>query len=361
MRYDVVVATRNRAASLAACLSLLESQTELPVRVIVVDSSDDHDASERVVLSGRDPSVDWVFIRSATRSAPYQRNLGIAHAESEVVLVPDDDSMLFPGTAAEIMALYRADTAGQVAAVSAAYSDRSPLAGAPQQIRWSERRKQQVEPLRDAIEAALVPKPFETYPRELWRSRAVPSWVDGERFSLVPSVGGYRLSMRTAVAKAHPFDETMGYGIGYALHEDLELSMRLQRLGYLLAGAEQAPVFHDVHPGRRAGGFDYGFFWIANYIYACRANMPESSLSWSRHLPTFLRYKIGLYAARALVRPDSYNREVVRGARCAWRARSTLAGSAVDDLPEAYRRLCDATMNRATQGTSTEEATREAG
>jgi glycosyltransferase involved in cell wall biosynthesis len=355
MRYDVVVATRNRADSLAACLSLIERQTELPVRVVVVDSSDDHDASERV-LSGREPSVEWVFIRSATRSAPYQRNLGIAHAESDVVLVPDDDSMLFPGTAAEIMALYRADTAGQVAAVSAAYSDRSPLSGTPQQIRWSERRKQQVEPLRDAVERAVVPKPFETYPRQLWRSRTVPEWIDGERFSLVPSVGGYRLSLRTAVAQEHPFDETMGYGIGYALHEDMELSMRLQRLGYLLAAAERAPVFHDVHPGRRAGGFDYGFFWIANYIYACRANMPEGSLSWSRHLPAFLRYKIGLYAARAAVHPDSYNREVVRGARCAWQARSALMDAAVDDLPAAYRGLCDATVRKQAEDTRTGDA-----
>lgn len=340
MRYDVVIATRNRPESLRTCLELVEQQTEPPVRVIVVDSSDDHDAVEGIAISGRDKSIEWRFVRSATRSAPYQRNLGVAHVESEVVFVPDDDSMLFPGTAAEVMSAYRADTLGQVAAVGAAFSDRSPMIDRKPQIRRSQAFKQRLEPARDACEGFLCPKPFESYPRSLWARRSIPDWVDGGRYSLVSSIGGYRLSLRAEVAREHPFDETMGYRIGYALHEDMELSMRLQRLGYLLVGAEQAPVFHDVHPGRRAGGFDYGFCWVANYIYACRMNMPASSAAWSRHMPRFLRYKIGLYAARATARPDDYNREIVRGARSAWQARAGLTEVDVDDLPAAYRRLC---------------------
>lgn len=341
MRYDVVIATLNRPESLKSCLSLLEKQTEIPRRVIIVDASDDHQAVHDEVMRARDQSIEWMFIESDVRSSPRQRNLGLAYVDSDIVLLPDDDSMLYPNAAEEMLAAYRLDVRHEVGGVSGVAADRPPTGRQNTQIARSRQLKERVQPLRNRLEDIFVTKPFNSYPRELWSSRELPGWVDGQRFVPVETIGGYLLSLRAEVVKRHPFDEVMGYGIGYALHEDMELSLRLQRSGYLLVAARQAPIFHDVHPSKRAGGFNYGFCWIANYLYACRRDLPEESPAWREHLPRFLAYKLALYRARAQVRRDEYSREVWQGAQAAWQERHELMSADGPELPQIYRDLCD--------------------
>jgi GT2 family glycosyltransferase len=340
MRYDVVVATLNRATSLENCLSMIEKQSECPARVIIVDAGNDHDQLRMNILAHRDTAIEWIFLRSDVKSSSYQRNLGLREVKNEVVLMPDDDSMLHPAAAAEMMAGYRADTGGFVAGVSGIGVRISPLADRSSQLQTTRAFKDGVQPLRNRLESLLVPEPFKTFPQSLWRHRSIPSWVDGRRFRLVESIGGYRLSLRSDLAKEHQFDETLGRGIGYALHEDMELSIRLQKLGYLLIAAQNAPVFHDVHPGRRAHGFNYGFCWIMNYVYACRKNIPEESRSWSHDLTRFLGYKVALYRTRAIVNRNPYYREALEGARAAFAARHVLLDTEISQLPTAYEELC---------------------
>lgn len=346
MRYDVVIATLNRPESLSACLSLIEAQTEKPQRVIIVDASDDHAGVKAQVMRQRDPAIEWLFLQSDARSSPRQRNLGLDQVTSEVVLFPDDDSMLYPTAAAAMLAAYRLDDSGQVAGVSGVAASTPPATHSAQQITRWRAVKERIQPVRNRIEDVLVTKPFNSYPRELWTSRDVPPWVDGRRFVLVETIGGYLLSLRTAAVREHRFDEVMGYGIGYALHEDMELSLRLQSAGYLLVAAHEAPIFHDVHPAKRAGGYNYGFCWIANYIYACRRAIPEDSKAWRVDLSRFLRYKLALYRARAVVRRDDYSREVWLGARAAWQARASLMASPLGEVGQNYRQLCDLHIRR---------------
>ena len=340
MRYDVVIATLNRAKSLENCLSMIEKQSEQPVRVIVVDASDDHPQLRANILAHRDAAIEWIFLRSDVKSSAYQRNLGLREVKNEVVLIPDDDSMLHPQAAAEMMAGYRADRVGLVAGIGGIRVGISPLAGGTNEVQRTRAFKDGVQPFRNRLESLLAPEPFKTFPQSLWRHRSIPSWVDGRRFRLVESIGGYRLSLRSDLAKEHQFDETLGLGIGYSLHEDMEFSIRLQKLGYLLVGAHNAQIFHDVHPGKRANGFNYGFCWIMNYVYACRKNLPGESRSWSHDLTRFLEYKVALYRARAIVNRDPYSREVSEGARAAFAARHVLIDTEISGLFDAYNELC---------------------
>ena len=346
MQYDVVIATLNRAKSLENCISTIEIQSERPARVIIVDAGDDHEQLRTRILTHRDAAIEWVFLHSTIKNLPYQRNLGLREVKSEVVLMPDDDSMLHSAAASEMMAGYRSDSDGIVAGVSGIQVGMSPLADRPIQVPRTRAFKDRVQPLRNSLEARLAPKPFDTFPQELWKHRSIPSWIDGRRFRLVETIGGFRLSLRSDLAKDHQFDETLGLGIGYALHEDMEFSIRLQRLGYLLIGAQNAPIFHDVHPSKRAGGFNYGFCWIMNYIYACRKNLPKESRSWSRDLTKFLEYKVALYRARAIVRRDPYSQEALEGARAALAVRHVLMDTEVSQLPAAYKELCSTYIRR---------------
>jgi GT2 family glycosyltransferase len=346
MRYDAVVCTLNRPESLKACLSLIEAQTEKPARVIIVDASDDHQKVKAEVMQSRDPAIQWAFLQSDTKSLPYQRNLGLERVDSPVVLLPDDDSMLHPHAAAEMLAGYRLDDRCEVGGVSGVASGSAPRQHATRQMAQSRALKDRIQPLRNKLEDRFVPKPFSSYPRELWGKRSIPSWLDGQRFAPVETIGGYLLSLRSEVIKEHRFDEALGYGIGYALHEDMEMSLRLQKLGYLLIAAQRASIFHDVHPSKRAGGFNYGFCWIANYLYTCRRNMPETSIAWREHLSNFLRYKLALYRARALVKRDDYSREVSLGAQAAWGVKGRLISADPQSLPQVYMELCDAYIKR---------------
>lgn len=339
MRYDVVIPTLNRPDTLRQCLALIEAQSVLPARVIIIDASDDHDNVKSKVLAGRSQEIEYVFLRSPRKNAAFQRNYGLPHVVSDIALFPDDDAMLFPGTAAEILSAYQLDTKGQVAGVSGIAAVRHPLAGA-EQLERSRALKDRIEPVRNQLENRFMPKPFNSYPQSLWKQRDIPSWIDDDRYALIEMTGGLG-SLRAELVKAQGFDDTLGYGIGYALHEDQELSMRLQTAGFVLVGARRAPIFHDAHPSKRAGGFNYGFCWFANYLYACRKNMPVDHPSYARHLSRFLQYKLFLYRARAIATQDQYNRDVLEGARKAWERRADLLTAERSDLAEAYKRLCD--------------------
>lgn len=339
--YDVVIATMNRPISLSNCLAHIESQTEPPHQVIVVDASDNPEHGRAVVCGDRRSDIKWRHVTAEERNLPRQRNQGLELVRSEVVLLPDDDSMLYPETAANMMAVYREDKDRMVAGVSGIAAGDPPSAAYSATKTNSRSMKDKLDPVRNKLEERFVRKPFVSYPKSLWKEREAPDWVDGTTFALVPSIGGYLLSLRSAIAKEHQFDTTLGYGMGYALHEDMELSLRLQQLGYLLVAAQNGWIFHDVHPSRRAAGFSYGFCWIANYIYACRRNIPRESQAWRSDLPQFMRYKLALYRARAMLRRDAFSKDIYAGARRAWDARQVLMTANDHELAQRYRELCD--------------------
>lgn len=85
----VVIPTRNRAESLRRCLQSLAAQRLLPGEVIVVDSSD--------VLPQTEERYPFAFRRKpGEASVCVQRNLGVQEAQTDLVLLLDDDIELVP-------------------------------------------------------------------------------------------------------------------------------------------------------------------------------------------------------------------------------------------------------------------------
>ena len=144
------------------------------------------------------------------------------------------------------------------------------------------------------------------------------------------------MSFRTDALRQVGFDETLGYGVGYAYHEDFDVSLRLERLGYALVSAEGAKVCHYSFPGTRGNGYNYGFCVIANCAYVCRKTISRDIQIYP-FLERYLKYKLSLYASRFY---SSHGREVFRGAFDAWRNRSRLLDADEAGLSEAYKALC---------------------
>lgn len=87
---SVIIVTRNRPQMVHDCLEHLRRQTRQPDEIIVVDSSTGEDT--QAVLDDY-PAVVRLRIPDGRNNMPQARNLGIAHAQGEIIAFLDDDSM----------------------------------------------------------------------------------------------------------------------------------------------------------------------------------------------------------------------------------------------------------------------------
>jgi GT2 family glycosyltransferase len=291
--FDVVIATRNRPEALALSIPLILGQSRRPQRLVVVDSSDDHApvaaaVAEAVAAARADGGADggagggWdgaVIVEHSGSGSAYQRNLGLAHVEAEVVIFPDDDSLFHPGTSEAIMRAYELDTEGRIAGVCAADALEPPpgvLPAARYDMTPGQKRGARIMGLRNRVErrfAALNPT---LYLGEVLMARAAPlDWFAAENCVLVESMTGYRMSFRTEVIRAAPFDETLK---DYALHEDLDASFAAMRLGSLV-GARNARVYHHRFPSARGDAYTLGLTVVMNRAYVALKHVHDAGLA----------------------------------------------------------------------------------
>ncbi len=338
--YAIVVATRNRLDMLRASLPLFVAQTHPATRIVVVDRSDDHNAVRALCDQiAESSSVPFNVLHGEAANLPSQRNQGLALVREPVTVFPDDDSLWFSDTAEQLLRVYDEDVDLRYGAVSAVdvYSAPGEVAVdvPPPRRRLTERAA--IMAARNRVEAALVPQPFEVYGRD--RTAQLVAHAETERLShpLVGTIGGYRMSFRTEVAQRLRFDEVLGSRVGYGTHEDKDMALRVLRDGSLIAVAEGARVFHNVHPGKRAGGFAYGFYHVLNYLYVCRKIFPDRSRA-DAVTRRYLRYKVALYSLR---RADAYDREVYRGAKAALSEYDALWSARPEELAFRYAQVSE--------------------
>ncbi|GMG84355.1 hypothetical protein LNKW23_35700 [Paralimibaculum aggregatum] len=323
--YDAVMATRNRPEAVALSLPLLRGQTVPPKRVVIVDASDDP-APVAALVAGANagPGPEVMLLRAAASSSA-QRNRGLEALEAaggaaEVVLFPDDDSLLYPDAMAEILAVYARDPG--IAAVCAAEARVPPpgvdlgaayVAPPPGRLRRTAQRLRQ-----RVTEAAAGANPFLAIGRRLGGQHPPPGWL-GERGTVaVPYMTGFRMSFRRAAlarggAVPDGFDETL---TRYAWFEDIEASFAAMAHGPVL-GAERALIYHHRFPGRRGDGFPVGLWSVLNRAYVAMRHVRANPALFPR--PGREAWRLRLYlagraAAYRLMARDDWSRARARGA-----------------------------------------------
>lgn len=340
MSYDCVIATRNRINALRASIPLILKQDVLPSRLIIIDASDDHESvsTELYGISKRFGFQNTVVVKSDAVNSARQRNVGLQFVQAPVVMMPDDDSMWHTGFATNVLKIYEADVRDQVGGVSGVDAPAPPPELGQPTYKKSEflSVKTALQPYRNYIENHSFPRPFNFIARATWVKDI--DVVDNINSIRVPYITGFRMSFRTdAIRQVGGFDETLGYGVGYAYHEDIDLSLRIERQGYALVSAEGAKVCHYAFPGKRASGYNYGFCVIANCTYVCRKTIGRDTQIYPI-LARYLKYKLSLYASRFY---SDHGREVFHGAFDAWRNRFKLLDADEAGLSDAYKALCD--------------------
>lgn len=89
MTISAVVCTRNRGASAAATIASILANTHPNFEVILVDQSTNQTTEEAVSGFRTDPR--FRYLRSATKGLGRARNIGLAQAQSAIVVFTDDD------------------------------------------------------------------------------------------------------------------------------------------------------------------------------------------------------------------------------------------------------------------------------
>ncbi|MCY2954901.1 MAG: glycosyltransferase [Planctomycetota bacterium] len=340
IEYDLVIATRNRPQALALSVPLLVQQSVLPKRLIIADSSDDPAPARRVVEeSCAGAKIELLFLR-CDRGLTRQRNAGLQHVQSPVVLFPDDDALAFPGVAEAILKVYDLDTAGDIGGVCSAWAHELP-SGVVEKLTYvmprSDRLKLAISRCRHLIENRLFPNPFIVHGRAQWHVRPVPTWLSREDVVQVEWMTGLCMSFRTELIRRLRFDETLE---GYGLFEDVEASFKISH-NHLIVGANNARLFHYRMPGRRGSGAEMGATQILNRAYVTCRHAPPGSRA-RRAVMRYAWYKLLLYALQS---HSSFGRDRIRGAWRGLKASRKLLQASPDSLPDLYTELLRQAIN----------------
>jgi hypothetical protein len=221
---------------------------------------------------------------------PRQRNIGLGQVRAAVVFFLDDDSLLHTGAAAGILAVYAADTMGQISAVAAAESLVPPPGlslGSDYRMTGAHHKEARQRRLRNMAERWMTAlKPAMFLGQAFNMRRPVPEFLATVGAKPVEYMTGFRMTFRSDAIRVSGFDEAL---TGYAVDEDIDASFSAMRSG-LVVGTDHAQIFHHRHPSGRGDARQRGQMETLNraYVLLKHSQGPLGSAAigratWRRH------------------------------------------------------------------------------
>jgi len=285
LTWGLVVSTYNREKVLPLCLELAIQQSRPPVEIIVVDASDHwQDTRNQVMgeIAVKAPEIRWIYEAAEQRSICLQRNQGIRLATADVLFLIDDDSLMYPTCAEEIMRVYEADTEGAIAGVQAAAVDHPPM-----DVAIADNRKQTGSASENfTTKQGLLSGMMHWLWKQVFLMDAkklfLPYDGDFPAHPIPPSLAnlnvwqvelfqGYRMTFRREVIAKETFEPLLRY---YSAGEDLDASYRVSRHGCLLMALD-AKLHHYQSAGGRLSRFKISVLSALNQALCIRKNAPN--------------------------------------------------------------------------------------
>lgn len=276
----VIICTRNRCADLVHTLHSLTKQTELPDELIIVDSSTipvkNEKTFEQIFNDSNFGATRLKYLHTAP-GLPFQRNVGVAHATSEIIHFLDDD--------VELDAQY-------LQSMNDVFTKNTHYAGgmgAVQNIPHSYRYKAYSR-------LAKIFMLQRNFANGKFTPSGLPTHAYGKNsFMNVEALGGCCMSYRASVFQKHRFDEQLG---GYAFMEDCDFSRRVSFEASLFFNPE-AKMLHLVSPIARDGIVKNRAMYLRNYRYLFFKNVyPRNRIA----ILFFAWSIIGLFVVAAIKR-----------------------------------------------------------
>ncbi len=262
-RVSVIVATRNRTDDLESLLESLKRQTVRPVEVIISDGGDDR-STERLCEETRAerPDLGVVYLKAPAIGATAQRNFAIDHLgdEADAVLFADDDVVLEREYIEVLSAVLERDTRRQVAGVAGVSM-----------------------PLQKATESA-----YAAYCRFFLLGGRPTGRMLSSGVNLAPGEGCAAADwlFGCAMYRRELFPELKWASemTGYALYDDVDLSLRARAAGSLVV-CSSAQLEHRHSAGGResrrqiAGKSVVNRYWLV--LRHRRLGLTRSAYWWS--------------------------------------------------------------------------------
>lgn len=252
LSWSLGLATYERLDMLMRNISLSLGQTYPPLEIVIVDSSDNWLEHRRTVLDAfgdNELGIPISYLEARARSSSAQRNQVVEQCKGDVLFLLDDDSLMYPQCAEEIMKVYAADTYNEVVGVAAVDHPNSPdnlRSCTPPEPRIGSKDIGGVSGLlRSILGADAITIPHD----EEWPNLRIPESVC--HLNVRPNIGmaGCYMTVRRQMALAEPFEEMLGR---YAAGEDIDACNRWQRHGCILRALD-APLHHAKAPTGRLG------------------------------------------------------------------------------------------------------------
>ena len=210
---SVIVPTLNRKLQLANCLTSILNldYPKSKIEIIVVDNGSTDGTKEMICKKFKSIRV----VLEKRPGASYARNTGGNVAKGEILAFTDDDCIVDRNWLKNLVNAFRSAKIGAV--------------GGP------------VSLLRADI-----------FPKNLLKWGGLGFFSLGEAERTTELIVSGNLAIRNKIFKTTKFDVIFGQRntLIYRWEEDIEFSLRLLRLGYVLLFVPTAKVYHDVKPGR---------------------------------------------------------------------------------------------------------------
>ncbi len=295
--WALVIATYRREHILPRCLRLAVQQTRPPSELIVVDASPGWEKTRDEVLlalAATPSQARLTYVAADKRSSASQRNQGVRLARADVVFLIDDDSLMYPDCAEQILRVYEGDEHGAVAGVNAMHVPAPPDQpdDAPARDPSEHGTTRQYGPLarlaRRLLRADDVFVPYDAdFPRH-----PIPEAVGKLAVGTRPLMVGWGMTFRRDVCLKEPFEDILTH---YAAGEDSDMGYRASRHGLLLT-ALKANLCHLGAGGGRLGPYVVAALGNLNPLVLHRLYSTDLARSRRRSRDLLLRRALILMA-----------------------------------------------------------------
>ncbi|MEO5731996.1 MAG: glycosyltransferase [Byssovorax sp.] len=222
---NVVVATYNRGALLMALLRGLARQTLASDQFTVIVVDDGSEPPVRPELEQLDLPYELVIVEQQNQGAATARHHGILQAQSEIIVVIDDDMDVPPDFLAQHLA---AHARGATLVLGNIVGESEP------QVR---------KPIFERMHAALLVAQWEAFRKGRNRPRGANTCTGNVSF------------------RRHEYLAVGGFDLALPRAEDVELGVRLEKAGARVAFADEARTIH------RSDVTDLEVWMRRNFLY----------------------------------------------------------------------------------------------
>jgi len=295
LQASIIVPTRNRLTDLCTMLESVAQQTEKPLEIIIVDSSDKILDKNPVFIKQCvecvAQGIQVIYHHTQERGAARQRNIALEFARGDICHFFDDDVVLVPDYLQNMHAIFREFPE---------YGGGMGTVFAPEpRLTWHRLLRIVFLLQRDGDCGKFT---FSGMPTHTYGT---------DKFKNVDVLGGCCMCLRTVIAKQEKFDEHLGV---YSYMEDCDLSWRVSR-NHPLFYNPAAQLDHRCSPQARERLITTRVLFIHNYSYLFFKNFyPKNKLKifgywWSI---------TGLFVEAVLLRDLAYLKGYVQGLRRFW-------------------------------------------